>query len=104
MTWRSAASKALVADTPGAVSVRASPVAVAAHMAFAFGFLPVSLLAMSVRTAAVFCGAGGAWLVVSPWALGYGAITAAALGHTLLGAAFLSLSAGVARGGTVSLR
>jgi hypothetical protein len=56
--------------------------AVAPHLAFAFGFLPMDVLAMSLRHPTVVCGAAG----------------------VLLGAALVGFSGGVARGEERSVR
>jgi hypothetical protein len=74
-----------------------SPAAVAAHVAFGFSFLPMSMLAASRRPAALLCVAAGAWLLISPWALGYGAITAAAAADAVLGAALVAVSLATVR-------
>jgi hypothetical protein len=84
---------ALAAALPLAAGGARSPAAVAAHVAFAFGFLPLSVLATNLRPAALLCGAAGAWLLVSPWVLGYGAITGAAAADATLGIALLAVSA-----------
>jgi hypothetical protein len=95
---------ALAAALPLAAGGARSPAAVAAHVAFAFAFLPMSVLATSLRPAAVLCGAAGAWLLVSPWALGYGAVAGAMATDALMGIAIVAVSAGEARGGGMGLR
>ena len=84
---------ALAAAIPLAAGGARSPAAVAAHVAFAFAFLPMSVLATSLRPAALLCAAAGAWLLASPWALGYGAIPAAAAADATLGLALVVVSA-----------
>jgi hypothetical protein len=44
---------------------------VAAHIAFAMAFAPIALLLRALPGAATVTVAAGAWLAVSPWALGY---------------------------------
>ena len=95
---------ALAVALPLAAGGAGSPAAVAAHVAFAFAFLPMSVLATSLRPAAVLCGAAGAWLLVSPWALGYGAVAGVTATDALMGIAIVAVSAGVARGGGMGLR
>jgi SPW repeat len=95
---------ALAVALPLAAGGSRSPAAVAAHVAFAFAFLPMSLLGTSLRPAAALCGVAGAWLLVSPWALGYGAVAGAAATDALTGIAIVAVSAGVARGGGIGLR
>ncbi len=95
---------ALAVALPLAVGGARSPAAVAAHVASAFAFLPVSVLATSLRPAAVLCAAACAWLLVSPWALGYGAVVGATATDALMGIAIVAVAAGVARGGGTGLR
>jgi hypothetical protein len=84
---------ALATVLPLAAGGARSPAAVAAHVAFGFSFLPMSALARGLRPAALLCAVAGAWLLVSPWALGYGAITGAAAADAVLGAALLAVAA-----------
>jgi SPW repeat len=95
---------ALAVALPLAAGGARSPAAVAAHVAFAFAFLPMSVLAASLRPAAVLCVAAGAWLLISPWALGYGAVAGATATDALMGIAVVAASAGLARGEGMDLR
>lgn len=56
---------------PWALGFSASHAAVAAHIAFAMTFAPIALLIAALPAAAVTTAGGGAWLMASPWLLGY---------------------------------
>ena len=88
---------ALAVALPLAAGGSRSPAAVAAHVAFGLAFLPMSVLAAGLRPAAALCAAAGAWLLVSPWALGYGSIAGATGADVLLGAALVVVSTTEAR-------
>jgi hypothetical protein len=69
-----------------------SHAAVAAHIAFAMAFAPIALLIRALPGAAAVTVAAGAWLVVSPWALGYASRGGAAwLADLLAGLALVAL-------------
>jgi SPW repeat len=67
------AASVIVAVTaaPWALGFSASHAAVAAHIAFAMGAGPIAVLVVALPAAAVSTAVAGAWLVLSPWALGY---------------------------------
>ena len=69
---------------PWALGYSASHAAVAGHIAFAMAFGPIALLISALPAAAVTTAAAGAWLVASPWALGYAALGATAWSADLL--------------------
>jgi hypothetical protein len=50
---------------------------VANHVFLVFAFGPLALLVVALRAAALVTVAGGVWLVVSPWVLGYAMVHAA---------------------------
>ena len=52
--------------------------AVAGHVAFAMVVAPIALLAEALPGAAYVTGLAGAWLAVSPWAVGYASTGVAA--------------------------
>jgi SPW repeat len=69
--------------------------AVAGGIAFAMTVAPVALLAQALPAAAYATVAAGAWLVASPWALGYAspaAVASATLAGALLAAAAVAAS------------
>jgi hypothetical protein len=74
----------LVTFAPWGFGFSSSHAAVADHIAFAMAFLPISLLIVALPAAAVATACAGAWLGLSPWALGYGSRGVAAWGIDLL--------------------
>ena len=69
-----AAASTLVAvavAAPWLLDFNASHPAVANHIAFAMAFGPLALMVTALRAAAATCIGGGAWLIASPWVLGY---------------------------------
>jgi len=56
---------------PWLLDFNASHPAVANHIAFAMAFGPLALMVTALRAAAATCIGGGAWLIASPWVLGY---------------------------------
>jgi SPW repeat-containing protein len=56
---------------PWALGFSASHAAVAGHIAFAMTFGPIALLITALPAAALTTAAAGAWLMTSPWLLGY---------------------------------
>jgi hypothetical protein len=79
-----------------------SHAAVANHVALVFGFAPLALIMVNLRAAAFVTLAGGIWLAVSPWALGYATNHAAWLNEMVSGLALTVLCASAA--GVGSLR
>jgi hypothetical protein len=69
---------------PWTLGFSASHAAVAGHIAFAMAFGPIALLISALPAAAVTTAAAGAWLVASPWALGYASLGATAWSADLL--------------------
>jgi hypothetical protein len=69
---------------PWALGFSAGHGAVASHIAFAMAFVPIALLISALPAAAVTTAAAGAWLVASPWALGYASLGATAWSADLL--------------------
>jgi hypothetical protein len=56
---------------PWALGFSSSHAAVAGHIAFAMTFGPIALLITALPPAALTTTAAGAWLMASPWLLGY---------------------------------
>jgi hypothetical protein len=80
----------------------ASHPAVANHIAFAMAFGPLALMATALRAAAATCIAGGAWLIASPWVLGYASTGRAGwLTDLLIGTALILLSYEALSGGAL---
>jgi hypothetical protein len=78
---------------PWALGFSADHAAVAGHIAFAMTFGPIALLLTALRAAAWTTAAAGAWLAVSPWALGYAPRGTAAWSADLVaGLALIALS------------
>jgi SPW repeat len=73
-----------ITTAPWALDFSASHAAVAGHIAFAMAFGPIALLISALPAAAVTTAAAGAWLVASPWALGYASLGATAWSADLL--------------------
>jgi hypothetical protein len=67
-----------IALAPWLLGFSGSHAAVAAHIAFAMAFAPIALLIRALPAAAAVTAAAGAWLAVSPWALGYASLGGAA--------------------------
>jgi hypothetical protein len=91
-----AAASTLVAvalAAPWLLDFNASHPAIANHIAFAMAFGPLALMVTALRAAAATCVAGGAWLIASPWVLGYASSGLAGwLADLLLGAALVLIS------------
>jgi hypothetical protein len=84
---------ALALAAPWLLDFNASHAAVANHIAFAMAFGPLALMVTALRAAAATCIAGGAWLVASPWVLGYASAGAGGwLADLLTGAALILVS------------
>jgi hypothetical protein len=60
-----------MALAPWLLGFSGSHAAVAGHITFAMAFAPIALLVRALPAAAAVTVAAGAWLAVSPWALGY---------------------------------
>jgi hypothetical protein len=75
---------AAIALAPWALGFSASHAAVAGHIAFAMTFAPIALLIGALPAAAISTAAAGAWLMASPWALGYASLGATAWSADLL--------------------
>jgi hypothetical protein len=103
-----AAASALVAvalAAPWLLDFNASHPAVANHIAFAMAFGPLALMVTALRAAAATCIAGGAWLIASPWVLGYASIGSAGwLADLLLGTALVLLASEALWGGALRRR
>lgn len=69
---------------PWALGFSASHAAVAGHIAFAMTFGPIALLITALRAAALTTAAAGAWLMASPWLLGYASRGTTAWGADLV--------------------
>jgi hypothetical protein len=90
----------LAAASPWALGFGTSHAAVANGIAFAMAFGPLALMITALRPASDACIAGGVWLAVSPWVLGYSSAGLAAWGANLLvgaGLAAISWQAGTPR-------
>jgi len=74
-----------------------SGAAVANHIAFAIAFGPLTLLIRVLRPAAFVLLAGGVWIALSPWALGYAGNDFAWLSELVSGVLLVLVSAGAAR-------
>ena len=88
-----AAIVAAVVIVPWPAGFGSSHAAVANHIAFAFAFGPLALLITALRPAALVCVAGGAWLAISPWILGYATHGPAWAVDAALGAALATAAA-----------
>jgi SPW repeat-containing protein len=90
----------LAPAAPWLLGFSASHAAVANGIAFLMAFSPLALMAPALRPAAAVCLVAGAWLAVSPWALGYWSQGVAAwvadliLGVALAAASWRALSMG----------
>jgi hypothetical protein len=90
---------------PWLLDFNASHPAVANHIAFAMAFGPLALMVTALRAAAATCIAGGAWLIASPWVLGYASTGSAGwLADLLIGAALILLSSEALSGGALQRR
>jgi hypothetical protein len=69
---------------PWALGFSASHAAVASHIAFALTFGPIALLITALPAAALTTAAAGAWLIASPWLLGYASRGTTAWGADLV--------------------
>lgn len=74
---------ALSLVSPWLLDFDAKHAAVANHVAIAMAFVPLALLITALRPAAACCLAGGVWLAVSPWLLGYASAGVTAWGSDL---------------------
>jgi hypothetical protein len=81
---------------PWLVGFSDSSSAVANHIAFALGFGPLAMLVVVLRPAAFALLIGGAWLVLSPWLLGYAADDLAWLSELVSGASLMVVGAAAA--------
>jgi hypothetical protein len=96
---------AVALAAPWLLDFNASHPAVANHIAFAMAFGPVALMVTVLRAAAATCIAGGAWLIASPWVLGYASTGSAGwLADLLLGTALVLLSSDALSGGALRQR
>jgi hypothetical protein len=68
---------------PWILGFSTSHAAVAGHIAFAMTFGPIALLVTALPAAALTTAAAGAWLAVSPWALGFASYGIPAWGTNL---------------------
>jgi hypothetical protein len=76
--------------------------AVANHIAFAMAFGPLALMVTALRAAAATCIAGGAWLIASPWILGYASTGVAGwLADPFIGVALILISSEALSGGAL---
>jgi hypothetical protein len=90
----------LVTVSPWVLGFSGSHAAVAGHIAFAMGFGPIAVLVSALPAAALSTAVGGAWLVASPWALGYASVGIGAWSADLLGGiALVVLSIAARRAG-----
>ena len=90
----------LVTVSPWVLGFSGSHAAVAGGIAFAMGFGPIAVLISALPAAAVSTAVGGAWLVASPWALGYASVGIGAWSADLLGGiALVVLSIAARRAG-----
>jgi hypothetical protein len=93
---------AVALAAPWLLDFNASHPAVANHIAFAMAFGPLALMVTVLRAAAATCIAGGAWLIASPWVLGYASTGSAGwLADLLLGTALVLLSSDALSGGAL---
>jgi hypothetical protein len=70
--------------------------AVANHVFLVFSFGPMVMMIASLRPAAIVTIAGGFWLAISPWVLGYAGDHQAWLNELVTGALLIALSASAA--------
>ena len=70
--------------------------AVANHVFLFFSFGPMVLMIASLRPAAIVTIAGGVWLALSPWVLGYAGDHQAWLNELVTGLLLIALSASAA--------
>ena len=90
----------LVTVSPWVLGFSGSHAAVAGSIAFAMGFGPIAVLISALPAAAVSTAVGGAWLVASPWVLGYAPMGVGAWSADLLGGvALVALSLAARRAG-----
>ncbi len=66
------------------------------HVFLVLGFGPIAIMIATLRPAAVVTVAGGAWLALSPWILGYAGDHVAWLNELLAGALLSLLGANAA--------